>query len=178
MKNKKSTVLFFLILSLLANSIFAYENTDKIQEKVKEALTKNQEVKKVIKEEVKKQVKEEVKKIKKEILVENKTKKIVQTKEQIFFEKIKAAKNEEERVAILKEFKKEIKDRPAFIDEKIKNIFTNFDLILAKLNQVDGNIQKEKANLEKKGLKLDLLNQKEDQLKVHLNKANTYKVTA
>ncbi len=178
MKNKNKIILSFLMVSFMANSIFAFENTDTIREKVNKALGESKEVKAIIKKEVTKQVKEEVKKIKSKDYLESK--KIIKDKkpEDIFFENIKNAKNEEERISIFTKFKKDIKEKPEFINNKIKNIFTKFDFILDKLNKVKSSIDKENLSLKERGLVFGILEEKNIEIEKHIDMAKKSKASA
>jgi len=193
MKNKQIIALA-ISLTFVANMTFALEL--KVEERInkalngvkKEILVENKDSIKINSEKEAKEAKEakEEKSLKnenKEIQIINKVKveKELTLKEK-FFIKIKEAKTEEERKSILSEFKKELKEdkteRVEKIENKTKNIFNKFDLIIEKLDSVKIAIEKTVTILEEKKINLEFINLKKEELTGHLNLAKTEKALA
>ena len=190
MKNKQIIALA-ISLTFVANMTFALEL--KVEERInkalngvkKEILVENKDSIKINSEKEAKEAKEEksLKNENKEIQIINKVKveKELTLKEK-FFIKIKEAKTEEERKSILSEFKKELKEdkteRVEKIENKTKNIFNKFDLIIEKLDSVKIAIEKTVTILEEKKINLEFINLKKEELTGHLNLAKTEKALA
>lgn len=185
--NKKQIFALSLLLTFMASSTFAFELS--VQEKVDKALTK----KEVVVEQQKKLtptptltstpvLNKENSVNPKVVKVETEGVKPELTLEEQFFARIKDAKTEEERKTIYTEFKKleeqKTDKKSELMEDKTKKIFTNFDLIIAKLDSVKLAVAKSVSALKENNMDLSLVDTKTDELNTHLDLAKTEKASA